>query len=160
MKYIKKLELKARRIKLAEKSTPYSAIFTSSSIVADVARSILLDEDQEVFLVFITDVRNRVLGYVEVARGGIDLCPVDTRAVFRTAIHMGASGLILVHNHPSGSTVPSSDDIELTTKLVEAGYILGIAVLDHLIIAEDRHSSLAELGMMRSALPSFDSLKE
>ena len=79
----------------------------------------------------------------------VDACPVDIRAVFRAAIMMGATSIILSHCHSSGDCAPSSEDLALTARLVKAGELLGLPVLDHVIVGE-RTVSLAETGRLKS----------
>ena len=98
----------------------------------------------EHFVVFILDVRNRVLGYTVAGQGGIDTCPVDPRAVFRSAVIIGASAIIVAHNHPSGDPTPSVEDRTVTERLRKAGELLGIQVLDHVVLGEDRYFSFAD----------------
>jgi DNA repair protein RadC len=103
---------------------------------------------REMFHVLCLNTRNTLLADVRVAEGTVDSCPVDPREVFATPIACRASAVILVHNHPSGDPDPSSADIALTAQLVEAGRVLGIRVLDHLIVADDRWVSLLQQGRM------------
>lgn len=151
MKTIKKIEIRARRLRVAESEQPYGTPIILASHVVNAARAILDGEDQEVFLVFLLDIKNKVLGYQEVARGAVDTCPVDTRAVFRGAVILGASGIILCHCHPSGDPAPSSEDIKLTRRLMEAGTLLGVKVHDHVIVGSDdgAYISLFEKGLMK-----------
>ena len=149
MKTIKKIELRARTIKVSEQSAPYGEILNPSDVV-QAASQVLDGEEQEVFLVFMLNIKNKILGFSEIARGSVDACPVDPRAVFRTAVLMGASGVILAHCHPSGDPTPSQHDIALTTRLMEAGNLLGIKVLDHVIIAGTSWISLEEKRLMQS----------
>jgi DNA repair protein RadC len=148
MKYVKKIEIKATRVSLSEACEPYKSCIDSPNRVAQVAKSILEGEDQEVFLVFMLDVKNRLLGYQETSRGGIDGCPVDPRVVFRAAIHLGATSIIIAHNHPSGDLNHSEEDANLTKRLQKAGELLGIEILDHVIVAGDQHTSLAVVGII------------
>lgn len=147
MKTTKRIELRVRRERLGEEAEAYCTNIQTPAHAVHVAKSVLKESSQEVFLTLPLDIKNRILGYVETARGSVDSCRVDIREVFRTAIVMGASGLILVHNHPSGDLTPSSEDIELTKRVYEAGRLLSIAVLDHLIVTDDGFVSLAELGL-------------
>jgi DNA repair protein RadC len=151
VKTIKQIELRIRREKLAEPRTPYNALINVPGDVCAVAQSLLDGVDQERFLAFPLDTKNSILGYVEVAKGGVDLCPVDIREVFRAAIVMGSSSIIVVHNHPSGDPTPSAEDLKLTERLVQAGKILGMPVLDHIIVAEDDHASLAAMGLLNKS---------
>ena len=148
MRTIKKIELRVSREKLAESTAPYNARIERPEQAVKLIKSILEGVDQERFLVMPVDIKNKILGYIEVARGSVDECPVDPREVFRAAIVMGASALFLAHNHPSGSTDPSPEDMKLTRRVCRAGELLGVPVLDHLIVAGDGSLSFAESGIM------------
>jgi len=150
MKTIKRLELRAYRERLAESKEPYNACFSQPHEVAAVVRSIFHGVDHESFLAIPVDIKNKVLGYVEAARGGVDQCQVAAREVFRAAVFMGATSVILAHNHPSGDPAPSVDDKFLTDRLCEAGKLLGIPVLDHLIVSEKGYYSFAEQGLIKT----------
>jgi len=103
--------------------------------------------DQEVLRVILLDVRNRLIRCCEVYRGSLTTTLVRSGEVFREAIRSSAAGIIVVHNHPSGDPSPSAEDIALTRGLVDAGRLLDIPVLDHLIIGRGRFVSLRERGM-------------
>jgi DNA repair protein RadC len=119
---------------------PYNAVKITREIIGEI--------EQEVFLVLLLDIKNKVKGYVEVARGGIDSCQVDPRVVFRAAVMCGCVGIIVAHNHPSGDPNPSDEDIAITKRLKQGGELLGIAVLDHVIVTPDDWESFAEKGIM------------
>lgn len=97
---------------------------------------------EEVLLMICLNRKNHVTGLFEVSRGTLDASLVHPREVFKRAILNNASSIIIAHNHPSGDLKPSREDIELTRKLMEAGRILGISLLDHLIIGDDDYYSL------------------
>jgi len=109
----------------------------------------LRGEKHERFIVVLLDTKNRVIRDVEVAMGGLASSPALPRDVFRYAVTEPASAVIFVHNHPSGDPKPSQDDLALTRRLSEAGDVLGIRVLDHVIVAEEGYVSLADMGRMR-----------
>jgi DNA repair protein RadC len=98
----------------------------------------------EHFGVLLLDTKNRVLRTTVVSVGTLDASIVHPREVFRAAAAAGAAALILFHNHPSGDPSPSDDDIALTRRLVRAGELMGISVIDHVIISESRFHSLRE----------------
>jgi DNA repair protein RadC len=152
MKTIRKFEIRSRRVTLgdlaAEPAAPYGQRIAGPDDVAHLARALIGDEGQEVFVVFLLDVRNRVMGYVEAGRGSVDACPVDPRQVFRAAVMEGASAIVVSHNHPSGSLEPSAEDDTLTRRLHAAGELLGLPVLDHLIVTDEGHHSYAAAGQM------------
>jgi len=102
----------------------------------------------EEFKVVFFNRTNRVLGIADISMGGVSETYVDPKVVFAIASKGNSSGLILCHNHPSGSLLPSPQDISLTKKLVEGGKLLDINVWDHLIISEISYYSLADEGMM------------
>src|SRR5258708_6261183 len=95
------------------------------------------------------DTKHRLLRTTVVSGGTLDASIVHPREVFRAAATAGAAALVLFHNHPSGDPTPSDDDIALTRRLVRAGDLMGLAVLDHVIVAESRFCSLRERGELR-----------
>lgn len=97
---------------------------------------------EEVLLMISLNTKNRVTGLFEVSRGTLSASLVHPREVFKRAILNNASSIIIAHNHPSGDLKPSREDIELTRKLMDAGRILGISLLDHIIIGDDDYYSL------------------
>lgn len=94
------------------------------------------------------DTANRCLGIVDIGLGGMDLCIVDPRIVFAAALKGKASGIILAHNHPSGNLKPSRSDTMLTNKLVEAGKLLDLRLLDHLIVTSEGYYSFGNDGTL------------
>ena len=100
---------------------------------------------EEVFVMATIDVRNKVTGLFEVSTGTLNSSLVTPREVFKRAILQNAAGIVLGHNHPSGNTDASSDDINITQKLVKSGKILGVNVVDHIIVGnEGNYSSMKE----------------
>lgn len=91
---------------------------------------------------------NKVLGVYCLAKGGISGCIVDVRIILSVALKSLATGIILIHNHPSGNLKPSLDDIEITNKLKESCKLLDIMLLDHLIITKDNYFSFADEGLL------------
>ena len=105
--------------------------------------------DREIFVVLHLDVRNRIVAHEITSIGSQTASLVHPREVFKSAILKGACSIILAHNHPSGDPSPSKDDVDLTHRLVEAGRLIGIDVLDHIIIAPPcRNLSMKESGMV------------
>jgi DNA repair protein RadC len=100
----------------------------------------------EQFGVVLLDTKHRLLRTTLLSVGTLDASIVHPREVFRAAASAGAAALVLFHNHPSGDPTPSADDVALTKRLVRAGDLMGIAVLDHVIVAENRFCSLKERG--------------
>jgi DNA repair protein RadC len=106
---------------------------------------------QEEFHIILLDARHRVISTSLVTRGTADTSLVHAREVFRGAIREGASSVILVHNHPSGDPRPSPEDRTVTRQLRQAGSVVGIEILDHVIIGDGRWVSMAEEGGLDSA---------
>jgi DNA repair protein RadC len=102
----------------------------------------------EHFGVLLLDTRHRVLRARLISVGTLDASVAEPRDVYREALIGGAAAVVLFHNHPSGDPTPSRDDVTLTTRLVAAGSLLGIDVLDHLILADTRFCSLREDGYL------------
>lgn len=103
--------------------------------------------EQEHLRVFLLDTRNRVLDIVEIYRGSLNFSQVRVGELFRAAIRRNAAALIVAHNHPSGDPSPSPDDVAVTRAIVEAGKLLDVQVLDHLVIGRGKWVSLKELGL-------------
>lgn len=125
---------------------------SSPEQASDVVQKVLNLEQSpgEVFGVICMSAKNKVTAVQEVARGTLMACPAHAREVFRAAILHNAAVIILFHNHPSGDTSPSKEDIQITRKLVEAGKVMDIPVLDHIITGFDgQYTSLKEQGLMQ-----------
>jgi DNA repair protein RadC len=108
----------------------------------------LADKKQECFYVLCLDTKHRVIQEVLVSVGILDASLIHPREVFRPAIQACSQAVILVHNHPSGEAEPSANDTEVTKILVEAGRVVGIEVLDHIIIGKEGYVSLKEKGVI------------
>jgi DNA repair protein RadC len=105
-------------------------------------------EYQEEFKVILMDRNNQILGIFNQSKGGITSTVVDLRITFGVALKSKATSIILGHNHPSGTLTPSAQDKTLTKRFVEAGKLLDIAVLDHLIITKTNYFSFADEGLL------------
>lgn len=120
---------------------------SSPGDVADLLGARLRLLDREHFVVVLLDTKNHLLGSELIAVGSLDAAIVHPREVFKAAIRKSASSMILVHNHPSGDPEPSEADLVCTRRLEEAGRVLGIPVLDHVIIGDGRYTSLRQGGI-------------
>lgn len=109
---------------------------------------LLRDRTAEEFHVLILDAMNGLKSSVRVTTGTLNASLVHPREVFKHAIDHRAASILVVHNHPSGNPEPSREDIDITRQLVEAGKVVGIPLHDHLIVAGDRYTSLAERGVL------------
>jgi DNA repair protein RadC len=122
--------------------------FKRSLEVATHYLPLMRDLRKEVFKVLLLNRANRLIKEVTVSEGTLDASIVHPRDVFREALLETASGVILIHNHPSGNSSPSEEDLRITKQLVEAGRLLGIKVYDHIILAGEDYRSLADGGMI------------
>jgi len=103
--------------------------------------------EQEHLRVILLDTRNRVLDIVEIYRGSVNSSQVHIGEVFKPAIRRNATAIIVIHNHPSGDPTPSPDDVAVTRAILQAGKLLDIDVLDHMVIGQGRWVSLKERGL-------------
>ena len=103
--------------------------------------------EQEHLRVFLLDTRNHVLDIVEVYKGSVNSSQVHVGELFKPAIRRNASAIIVAHNHPSGDPTPSPDDVAVTRAIVQAGKLLGVDVLDHVVIGQGRWVSMKERGL-------------
>lgn len=144
---IKAVQLKAAfelgRRSLASNSVQPSAIKKPQDVY-DLLKNSFLDLDREYFKVVHLNTKNQVVKVETTAIGVLSSSPVHPREVFKEAIKMSSAGIVLAHNHPSGDPTPSQDDILLTKRLRNAGEILGIPVIDHIIFGDNRYVSLKE----------------
>jgi DNA repair protein RadC len=122
--------------------------FKRSSDVANHYLPLMRDLRKEVFKVLLLNRANRLIKEVTISEGTLDASIVHPRDVFREALLETAAGVILIHNHPSGNSSPSEEDLRITKQLVEAGRLLGIKVYDHIILAGEDYRSLADEGLL------------
>ena len=115
--------------------------------VAGLMRARLKGKKKEHFLALLLDTRNQLIKIAEISVGSLDTSIVHPREVFKEAIVASAAAVIFVHNHPSGDPTASEDDIKLNKRLAEAGGIVGIDVLDHIIIGDKKFLSLKREGL-------------
>ena len=139
------------RVSVVREHTDRYERFENSQSVCEIARQLLSDAPTERFLMFILNTKNRVLGFVEVSVGSLNASVIHPRDAYRAAVIMGASAVIVAHNHPSGDPAPSREDRECTKRLAHAGKILGIRLLDHVVVGEDGHYSFADAGEIDNA---------
>jgi DNA repair protein RadC len=117
----------------------------------DVA-NLLMEElrylQKEHFVCLFLNTKNHVIGQETLSMGSLNASIVHPREVFKAAIKRSSASIVCVHNHPSGDPTPSPEDVQMTNRLIEAGSIIGIEVLDHIIIGDQRFVSLKEQGYM------------
>ena len=117
----------------------------------EMVRPLVERADREMLLVLSLDIRLEPMAMEIAAVGGLYSCQVDIRSVFKHAILNNGAYVICIHNHPSGSCEPSGEDWKLTGRLAEAGKLLGIPVMDHIIIGEEgNYRSMAEMGLLEN----------
>jgi len=134
----------AKRQDLEQDIPPYTV--NNPQILAKAIRATIQDRAKEHFKLVLLNTRNRVTGIIPISVGTLNASLVHPREVFKEAIHGSAASVILVHNHPSDDLEPSDEDIKLTRRMVEAGKIIGIEVLDHIIITRHGFLSLKSRG--------------
>lgn len=101
---------------------------------------------KEFFYIILLNRANNIIAVEKISEGGVSATVVDLKIIFHKALHALASGVIIVHNHPSGNIKPSTADVQLTKKIIEAGKILDINILDHIILTTDSYYSFADEG--------------
>ncbi|MEJ7595912.1 MAG: JAB domain-containing protein, partial [Planctomycetaceae bacterium] len=117
---------------------------TGPTDVANFVRSILTDNSREHFVALYLNASHQVAAYSIVSIGSANSAPVAPREVFQRAVLTGAISIVVAHNHPSDSTEPSTEDRAVTKRLRDAGQLLGIKVLDHLIVTDSAYLSLKD----------------
>lgn len=140
---VRRIESKCSWLEVEEGIVPYEKQINTSDVASGILRDILDDEIIENFVVILLDARNKVLGITFACKGTANSCMVHPREIFGPAIRESAVSIIVSHNHPSGDPTPSREDIAITRKLVDAGALLGIPVLDHIIVGYERTFSFA-----------------
>ncbi len=121
--------------------------YTSPSQVSDTFQ-FLMKETKEMFITLHLDGKNRIICMDVVSIGSLNQSIVHMRSVFMTACLSSAAAIICVHNHPSGDPTPSSEDIAITKRLSEAGELMGIKLLDHIIVGDGNYLSFTERGLL------------
>jgi DNA repair protein RadC len=125
---------------------------TSSRDAYDILK-FLFDPDtflfQEEVLMLMLNRSNRVVGFYHASKGGINGTTVDIRNILGALLSVRACGFVMAHNHPSGNVNPSESDIRVTRQLADAGKLMEIQLIDHLILTEDSYTSLADSGLLR-----------
>ena len=148
---LQKLKLEAffnMAIRFSKESRGHRAKVTSPNVVADLLMDEMKFLQKEEFRILILDTKNQITKVETISIGTLNASIVHPRDVFKTALLNSANSLILVHNHPSGDTTPSNEDINITNRLIDAGKLLGIKVLDHIILGDNRYLSFQEKNLI------------
>ncbi len=145
----KKLEAMHVRIELIrETGGKYNPALCSPEDVVELLGEEARSWDREHFVTVALDTKKRLLGIETVSVGTLKQALIHPREVMKSLILANADSFLCLHNHPSGDPAPSGEDIAMTRRLVEAGELLGIKLLDHVIVGADGHYSLQENGLM------------
>jgi len=143
--YLREFQGTRYRTMLVREGTSVSPVpLTEAKSVYQYIRSGLENKDQECFISILFDIRMIPLGVSLVSVGRLHSAMIEPREVFKTAIIAAASALIIAHNHPSGDSRPSNEDLDITEKLKIAGDIVHIPILDHIIVGRDCFYSMKE----------------
>lgn len=145
-------QVKMQEIILTLKKNENSEIYISKSTDSYSNLLKIWNDDLELrerFVCIYVNRQNKIIGYYNVSSGGLNGTVVDPKLIFSGALLVGASGVILSHNHPSGNTKPSSADIKITNDMISAGKVLQIQILDHLIITSEGYYSFADEGLIK-----------
>jgi DNA repair protein RadC len=134
--------------RLVAPAPPAGKPISCSGDVAEWFRCRLMDCDRETIHALLLDSRHRPLRSICITEGSWTSCPVDPKVLFSACLRHGAPAVILAHNHPSGDPAPSRDDIRLTERLVRAGNLVGVRLLDHLIVGREGFHSMADAGLL------------
>src|SRR5690606_1850326 len=139
------LELGRRRKETSGEERP---IIHSSKDVFALMQQFYADLNHEEFWIVLLNNANRVISKQLVSRGGTGGTVVDVKIIFQLVLQHGATSLVLTHNHPSGSPKPSNEDLQLTRRIAQAGTILDVRVLDHVIFTDQDYHSFADAGQL------------
>ena len=139
---------RSRQARPGEVSRPIESFtrFTSASQVFEHLNYEFRDRRKEYFMALLLDGKNRIIKRAQISEGSLNQSIVHPREVFNVAVRESAAAMILLHNHPTGDPTPSPEDLEVTRRLCEAGQLMGIKVLDHIIIGDDAFYSFTERG--------------
>lgn len=140
-------EFRTRRVRRSYTLTAPLTQLSQPDAVAQVVRHITKGDARETMILFLLDTQYSIIGYEIIAIGGLASVDVHPRELFRPAIVAPANSIVIAHNHPSNSVVVSDADITLTQRIKDAGDLLGIPLLDHVIVTDDDYVSLFEQGL-------------
>lgn len=138
----------AATIKMSQERVHKRPVVSSWNDLIAYCRAAMADEKTEMFRILFLDRKNVLIADEVQQRGTVDHTPVYPREVVKRALELGASAIILVHNHPSGDPTPSRADIDMTNQIVNAAKALNIQVHDHLIIGHKDHASFKSMGLL------------
>lgn len=134
--------------RISSRLRPEAATVSSPADAAALVMEEMRHHLREHFRAVLLDTKNRVISVEDISIGSLNASLIHPREVFRPAIQKASASLILVHNHPSGDPTPSREDMDVTRRLHEAGKLIGIEVLDHIVIGDGRFVSFREKGLL------------
>lgn len=126
-----------------------SVTFRDPETIAEYYMETLRHEEQEHVICLMLDTKSRFIGDVELTKGTVNLALISPREIFVAALQRHAVFIILIHNHPSGDPMPSQEDKNVTMRVEEAGRLIGVSLLDHIVIGDRRYFSFAQAGLIR-----------
>ena len=135
--------------RIMEESPNDNPVIQGPEDVFNVFMPKLLHETKEHFMIAVLNTKNRIIAAPTISIGSLSASVVHPREIFKEAIKYPCAGIILVHNHPSGDPKPSRDDIAVTERLVKAGKIMDIPIIDHVIIAQQKYLSMKEKDLIK-----------
>lgn len=133
----------AKRISMASRAE--QMILTDASSIAEYYMEQMRHENREILIAAMFNIRNAFLGDVVISVGTAHASLISPAEIFRRALIRGAASVVLLHNHPSGVPMPSQEDLEVTRKVASCGEMLGIPLMDHIIIGDNRYYSFSEM---------------
>ena len=142
------IKIKSLEIREIEYSYDKRPKISGMDDVIKAVKPMIADQNKEFFITLYLNTKNGIIKQEVVSVGSLSANAVHPREVFRTACVVSASSIIVAHNHPSGDPAPSREDIEITKKLAEAGKMIGIELLDHVILGQDTNYGFKESGML------------
>ncbi|MCP4136160.1 MAG: DNA repair protein RadC [bacterium] len=138
-----------REMEVRYKNSPDLEIVDGPVSTCSFINQLIGNLTEVTFIVLFLDLYNKIQGYLTVSKGTVDKTTVHPREVFKGALLTNASGIVVAHNRPSGELCPSIEDYAVSRRLKEAGDIIGIEVLDHIIVSDSRYLSFAESGYIQ-----------
>ena len=148
LKSAKRVDIVSLKMVKENSVTYLNRVISSPTDSAEIIRNFIADSDREQMIVCCLDTKNQPTSISIVSIGSLNSAIVHPREIFKTAILSNSASIIIAHNHPSGNTDPSHEDIVLTNRLDEAGKLIGIKLLDHLIIGQGCYTSFKEDGLL------------
>lgn len=147
--YLHELEVRIKKVSIADNERKYfSKAISGPEETFQIFKNLFHNSPVELFVVIHLKSNNQISAFETVSKGTLNQSLVHPREVFKSAILRNASSIIIAHNHPSGNLEPSQEDIAITKQLVEAGKIIGIKILDHIIFSTEGYYSFAEHGIV------------